>query len=59
MEELENLESTESDVEQKRILEQVVIDKDLPVSMRTIQVPLVNNTFDSIFVRLCNFSMDS
>ena len=38
MEELENLESTESDVEQKRILEQVVIDKDLPVTMRTIQV---------------------
>jgi len=37
MEELENLESTESDVEQKRILEQVVIDKDLPVTMRTIQ----------------------
>ena len=36
--ELENLESTESDVEQRRILEQVVIDKDLPVAMRTIQV---------------------
>jgi hypothetical protein len=36
-EELDNLESTESDVEQRRILEQVVIDKDLPVAMRTIQ----------------------
>ena len=38
VDELESLESTESDVEQKRILQQVVIDKDLPVFMRTIQV---------------------
>jgi len=36
-EEQENLDGTENDVEQKRILDQVVIDKDLPVSMRTIQ----------------------
>ena len=41
IEELENLESTESDGEQRRILEQVVIDKDLPVFMRTIQVGFI------------------
>jgi len=35
--ELESLDSADNDGEQKRILEQVVIDKDLPVSMRTIQ----------------------
>ena len=37
-EELDSVESVESDDDQRRILEQIVIDKDLPVAMRTIQV---------------------
>ena len=37
-EELYSVEGCENDEEQRRFLEQIVIDKDLPVSMRTIQV---------------------
>ena len=37
-EELDYVESCDSDEEQRRFLEQIVIDKDLPVAMRTIQV---------------------
>ena len=32
------MEGCENDEEQRRFLEQIVINKDLPVSMRTIQV---------------------
>ena len=32
------MEGCDNDEEQRRFLEQIVIDKDLPVSMRTIQV---------------------
>jgi len=35
--ELDSVEGSESDEGQKRLLEQIVIDKDLPVAMRTIQ----------------------
>ena len=37
-EELDHVETCDSDEEQRRFLEQIVIDKDLPVAMRTIQV---------------------
>ena len=37
-EELDTVEGCENDEGQRRFLEQIVIDKDLPVSMRTIQV---------------------
>ena len=37
-EELDTVEGCDNDQEQRRFLEQIVIDKDLPVSMRTIQV---------------------
>ena len=37
-EELETVENCDSDQDQRRLLEQIVIDKDLPVAMRTIQV---------------------
>ena len=37
-EELDSVEGCENDEDQRRILEQIVIDKDLPVAMRTIQV---------------------
>lgn len=36
-EELDTVEGCDNDEEQRRFLEQIVIDKDLPVSMRTIQ----------------------
>jgi len=36
-EELDHVETCDSDEEQRRFLEQIVIDKDLPVAMRTIQ----------------------
>ena len=36
-EQLEALENSESDSEQRHILDQIVIDKDLHVSMRTVQ----------------------
>ena len=39
-EELDSVESCDNDEEQRRFLEQIVIDKDLPVSMRTIHVIL-------------------
>ena len=32
------MEGSENDEQQRRMLEQIVIDKDLPVAMRTIQV---------------------
>jgi len=35
--ELDNVEGSENDETQKRLLEQIIIDKDLPVAMRTIQ----------------------
>jgi hypothetical protein len=37
-EELDRLEGSENDLEQRQVLDQVVITKDLPVSMRTLQV---------------------
>ena len=37
-EELDSVEGSEDTEVQKRLLEQIVIDKDLPVAMRTIQV---------------------
>ena len=37
-EELDTVENCDSDQDQRRLLEQIVIDKDLPVAMRTIQV---------------------
>ena len=37
-EELDRLEGSESDLEQRRLLDQVVITRDLPVTMRTLQV---------------------
>jgi hypothetical protein len=37
-EELDRLEGSENDLEQRRVLDQVVVTRDLPVTMRTIQV---------------------
>ena len=37
-EELDAVEGCDNDEDQRRFLEQIVIDKDLPVSMRTIHV---------------------
>ena len=42
-EELDHVETCDSDEEQRRFLEQIVIDKDLPVAMRTIQVRNIGN----------------
>ena len=42
-EELDHVETCDSDEEQRRFLEQIVIDKDLPVAMRTIQVRNAGN----------------
>ena len=36
--ELDSVEGSETDEQQRQLLEQIVIDKDLPVAMRTIQV---------------------
>jgi hypothetical protein len=36
--ELDRLEGSENDLEQRRVLDQVVVTRDLPVTMRTIQV---------------------
>ena len=56
-EELDHVETCDSDEEQRRFLEQIVIDKDLPVAMRTIQVRNIeykqNNKRISPFTRIC------
>ena len=53
-EELDHVETCDSDEEQRRFLEQIVIDKDLPVAMRTIQV----RTFENRKVFSCNISTE-
>ena len=54
-EELDHVETCDSDEEQRRFLEQIVIDKDLPVAMRTIQV----RTFENRKVISCNINIMS
>ena len=41
--ELDSVEGSETDEQQRQLLEQIVIDKDLPVAMRTIQVRNIKN----------------
>ena len=54
-EELDHVETCDSDEEQRRFLEQIVIDKDLPVAMRTIQV----RTFENRKVISCSINKDN
>ena len=48
--ELDSVEGSESDEQQRQLLEQIVIDKDLPVAMRTIQVR--NNIMQELYLTL-------